>query len=263
MRLASALALAAASYLTLTLFDWLGLRYVGKPLQWRRAAWASFTSLSVGHNMGFAVLSSGAIRYRFYTRWGLSPFEVGKVIVFCAVTVALGLVTLGGSMLLIRPEIGSKTFGIEPFTAIILGLACLAFPAAYLLTAFARVGRLKCRRWELDVPPLKLAAQQVAIGTLNFALVAGCLHQSLNAIAGASYAAVATAYVLANTAAIASHVPGGLGVIEGSVLYLLPGEATIVAVLLFRVSYFLVPLPFGVLSFLISEVLISRRANMA
>lgn len=258
-RLANALALAAASYVSLTLFDWLGLRYAGRPLAWRRAAWTSFTSLSIGHNIGFAVLSSGAVRYRFYTRWGLSPFEVGKVIVFCGVTVALGLATLGGSILLIRPEVGDDTLGINSLAAFVVGLACLAVPAAYILAAFARVGRLKFRRWELDVPPIRLAVQQVAIGLINFALVAGCLHQSLNAISEVSYSEVATTYVLANTAAVASHVPGGLGVIEQSVLYLLPDGATIAGLLIFRVAYFIVPLPLGIISFVLSEFLISRR----
>ena len=101
-RLAAAGGFAAASYLCLTGFDYLALRYVGRPLPYRKAALASFTSLSLGHNIGFASLSSGAIRYRFYSRWGLRAGEVAKVILFCGVTVGLGLMLLGGAALLIR-----------------------------------------------------------------------------------------------------------------------------------------------------------------
>lgn len=39
--------------------------------QYPRAALASFTSLAIGHNVGVAALSSGAVRYRFYSRWAL------------------------------------------------------------------------------------------------------------------------------------------------------------------------------------------------
>src|SRR6266498_2466418 len=95
-RLMRAGCFAAASYLCLTGFDWLGLRYAGHPLAYRKAALASFTSLSLGHNIGFAALSSGAIRCRFYSRWGLDAEEVAKVIVFCGATVGLGLMILGG-----------------------------------------------------------------------------------------------------------------------------------------------------------------------
>jgi uncharacterized membrane protein YbhN (UPF0104 family) len=62
-RLLRAGGFAGASYLCLTGFDWLGLRYAGHPLAYRKVALASFTSLSLGHNIGFAALSSGAIRY--------------------------------------------------------------------------------------------------------------------------------------------------------------------------------------------------------
>lgn len=81
---------AAGSYVCLTGFDWLGLRYVGKPLPYRQAALASFVSLSLGHNIGFAGLSSGALRYRFYSQWGLTLAQVAKLVVFSGVTVALG-----------------------------------------------------------------------------------------------------------------------------------------------------------------------------
>jgi glycosyltransferase 2 family protein len=85
-RLALAGAFAAASYLCLTGFDALAVRYVGRVLPYRSVALASFCSLSIGHNVGLAALSSGAIRYRFYSRWGMSAEQVAKLILFCAIT---------------------------------------------------------------------------------------------------------------------------------------------------------------------------------
>ena len=43
---------AAASYLCLTGFDALAVRYVGRPLPYRQVATASFVALSIGHNIG-------------------------------------------------------------------------------------------------------------------------------------------------------------------------------------------------------------------
>lgn len=259
LRLAAACAFAAASYACLTGFDWLALRYAGHPLSYPRAAVASFTALSLGHNIGFAALSSGAIRYRFYSRWGLSAFQVGKVIVFCGVTVGLGLATLGGGAMLLQPGLGGKVLGAQPAFAAFLGALCLTIPAIYLWAAHAEIGKLRFRRWSLEVPSLRLAALQVVLGALNFSLVAACLHQALSAISEVSYPAVATVYVIANAAALASHVPGGLGVIESTVLFLLPDQSTIAAVLIFRCVYFLLPLPFGLASLLLSEVILRRR----
>lgn len=260
-RLAAVFAFAAASYLCLTAFDWLALRYAGWRLPYRQAALASFTALSLGHNIGFAALSSGAIRYRFYSRWGLSTFEVAKVILFCGVTVGLGLATLGGGALLLQPAVGARILGAQPSTAAFLGGLCLLIPAAYLGAAHAGIGRLSFRKWSIEVPTLKIAAQQIGLGTLNFSLVAACLHQALSAISEVSYTAVATVYVIANGAALASHVPGGLGVIESTVLFLLPDQGSVAAVLIFRFVYFLVPLGFGLCSFFLSEILLRRRGQ--
>ena len=77
-RLLAAGGFAAASYVCLTGFDALGVRYAGRPLAYGRVALASFTALSIGHNLGFAALSSGAVRYRFYRRWGLTGPAVGQ-----------------------------------------------------------------------------------------------------------------------------------------------------------------------------------------
>jgi uncharacterized membrane protein YbhN (UPF0104 family) len=253
-RLLGAGGFAAASYLCLTGFDYLALRYVGRPLPYPKAALASFTALSLGHNVGVAFLSSGAVRYRFYSRWGLDGAQVAKLILFCGLTVALGLMILGGAALLIQPSLAQAVTGLGRAAVVALGCALLALAALYLvLCAFVRAP-LVIRRWSVELPPLRLALGQVAIGPLNFACVAGCLHQALSGVADLSYLSVASVYVIANTTVLISHVPGGLGVIESVVMYLLPGKDLIGALLVFRFIYFLAPLPLGIATFAISEV---------
>lgn len=253
-RLLLAAGFAAASYFCLSGFDWLALRYAGKPLPYRRVVLASFCSLSLGHNIGFAALSSGALRFRFYSRWGLRVGDVAKVILFCGVTVGLGMATLGGFALLLRPDLGGKITGLGQPLVMTMGMVWLMVPAVYVaLAAFVR-RPLRLRGWSLAMPELKLALAQIAIGSANYAFVAACLHQTLAAAAGASYFAVAAIFVIANATALIAHVPGGLGVIESVVLFLLPGAPIIGAVLMFRVIYFLVPLCIGGPLFAITEL---------
>lgn len=250
---------AAASYLCLTGFDWLALRYVGQKLPYRKVALASFCSLSLGHNIGFAALSSGAIRYRFYSRWGVSGGDVAKIIVFCGTTVGLGLMILGGCALLLRSEIAVKITGLSQPAVLGGGLACLAAAGIYLVLS-ARLRRPLCiRNWRIEMPPLRLALGQVVIGPMNFAFVAGCLYQALSALGDVAYPAVVTVYVIANISALISHVPGGLGVIETVVLYLLPGANVIGGLLAFRAIYFLLPLAIGGPLFGLSELILKSR----
>ncbi|HZH52117.1 MAG TPA: lysylphosphatidylglycerol synthase domain-containing protein [Microvirga sp.] len=261
-RLVGAAACAAASYLCLTGFDYLALHYVGRPLPYRRAALASFTSLSLGHNIGLAALSSGAIRYRFYTRWGLSAGQVAKIIIFCGATVGLGLLTLGGVALLVRSALAVEITGLSRSIVMCLGAACLAMPAAYLILAALVRKPLKIRQWSIELPPLPLAFGQILVGSANFAFVAACLHQALLAVADVAYLGVASVYVIANAAALVSHVPGGLGVIESVVIFLLPQQNLIGPLLVFRFVYFLVPLSLGLPLLALTELVYRRSGSV-
>lgn len=256
---ALALGFAACSYLCLTVFDFLALRYVGKPLSYPRAALASFTSLAIGHNVGVAALSSGAVRYRFYSRWGLDSEEIAKLIVFCGVTVGLGLITLAGLCLILLPGTAGKIAGLGNTASTALGVACLAIGTVYMaLSAFLR-GELKVRSWRFKLPPLRLAVLQILVGTVNFAFVAACLKQLLNGEVG--YMETTAAYVVGNLTALVSHVPGGLGVLEATIGFLLGGSASIGALIAFRVVYFFIPLPLGVVLLLASEALLAPSAE--
>ena len=258
-RLALSGLFAAASYLCLTAFDWLALRYVEKDLPYRYVALASFCSLSLGHNIGFAALSSGAIRYRFYSRWGVSLGDVAKIILFCGVTVGLGLFILGGVALLLRSSLASEITGLPRAAIIVIGIACFAVAAAYVaLAAFVRK-TLRFRRWSIQLPPLPLALGQIVVGPLNFAFVAACLYHALAGLGDVTYLAVAAVYVIAVASALITHVPGGLGVIETVVLYLLPGGQLIGGLLAFRAIYFLLPLCIGGPLFGIAELAMRRR----
>jgi uncharacterized membrane protein YbhN (UPF0104 family) len=256
-------AFAAASYLTLTGFDWLALRYVGCKLPYPKIALASFCSLSLGHNIGFAALSSGAIRYRFYTRWGASPGDVAKIVVFCGITVGLGLMILGGCATLVRYDLASRVTGLPEAACIGLGVACLAAAAAYVALSTWKREPFRVRHWTVEIPPPRLALGQVLIGPINFAFVAACLYHALAAAEIVAYLEVAAVYVIANVTSLISHVPGGLGVIETVVRYLLPGANVIGALIAFRAIYFLLPLCLGGPLFGVTELVLWKRAGRA
>jgi uncharacterized membrane protein YbhN (UPF0104 family) len=260
VHLAFGLAFAAGSYLCLACNDWLGVRYAGRPLPFRQTALASFTGLSIGHNVGFAALSSGAIRYRFYSRWGLRAEEIAKVILFCGTTIALGLATLGAVGLWLRPDDAARASGLDSGTVSAVAISCLAFPLAYLGLSALVTKPLRIRHWQFHPPRLRLAMGQLAVGTVNVGLVAACLHQLLSAIGEAGYFKVAAASITANVMAIISHVPGGLGVLEATVVHALPGAASIAAVVAFRIVYYFIPLAIGVPLLIGSEFVLRDAA---
>lgn len=249
----------ACSYFSLTLFDTLAIRYVGAKLPYRRIALASFTALSIGHTVGVAAASSGAIRYRFYSRWGMGAGDIARIILFCAMTAGLGLNTLMGLALLLQANVAAKLLGFSQAGAIALGAACLLLTALYVALAAVLHRPLTIRRWEIPIPPVKLALAQISIGTIDFCFVAAALYELFPAIVAVGYFAVATVYVLANVASIVSHVPGGLGVLEAVVIHVLPEVSVIGALVVFRFIYFLVPFTIGAVLFAACELMQRRR----
>ncbi|EJB06271.1 putative integral membrane protein [Rhizobium leguminosarum bv. trifolii WSM597] len=254
----TALLFAAASYLCLGCFDLLAIRSLGKSLPYPKIALASFISLSLGHNIGFAGLSSGAFRYRFYSRWGLTTEDVAKIILFCGVTVGLGLVTLGGLALIVNPGDAGRLLRLDPASVRIFGVLALIVPVVYAALAFFIRGKLRLWRWSFQLPRFSIAVAQVVVGTINFILVSACLHQMLSAFGDVAFFRSVTAYVLANSAILATHVPGGLGVLEATVSYAVPQEASIGALIAFRCAYFFIPLALGTALLLISEIVFRR-----
>jgi len=244
---------AAASYLCLTLNDFLALRYVGKPLPYRYAALTSFVALAFGHNVGFAALSSGAIRYRFYSVKGLGSEDLAKIIVFCGTTIFLGMFVLGDTALLLRPEFGETMTGLSQPAVIGVGIGLLAFPLAYLVLAWCWRTPKKLFRWSIEMPGVGLAFAQLAVGTMNFMFVAACLYSVMSSVADVGYVEVLAAFVIANTATIVTHTPGGLGVIEVVVTLLLRRPDLVGAVLVFRFAYYLLPLAVGAIVFALAE----------
>ena len=235
----------AGSYLCLTANDTLAIRYTKGDLPYRRIALASLISLSIGHTLGLAAFSSGAVRYRFYTAWGLSAGDVGRIILFCGATVLVGLTTLGAIAALMQPPLVARMIGVGSGLVIAAGVVLLVLLAAYLaLTTFVR-RPIHIRNFTLPLPPLTLAIGQILVGTCDFLLVSAVLHQMLSASAEIGFFPVVAVYVMANTAAIVSHVPGGLGVIEAVILSLVPGANVIGALIAFRTIYFLIPFVIG------------------
>jgi uncharacterized membrane protein YbhN (UPF0104 family) len=249
-------AFAATSYTCLTVNDWLALQYVGKPLAYRRAALAGFVGLSLGHSIGFAGLSSGPIRYRFYSRWGLNAVEVAKLMLFCGATVAMGLLCLGAIVLVAAPTMVASSLHLSVPVGRGLGLALAALVAGYLALAGSGNTGISIRGTRLALPKLHLALAQTALGTLNFACVAACLDAALASSVHVSYAQVIAAFIVGNGATLASHVPGGLGVIETAVIYLVPhrGGALLGGLVLFRLVYYLLPLLLGLTTLLLAEI---------
>src|SRR5499427_8913477 len=79
------------AFCTLTFYDFFALRTIGKRhVPYRIAALSSFTSYSIGHNLGATVFTGGVVRLRIYSAWGLGIIDIAKIAFVTGLTFWLG-----------------------------------------------------------------------------------------------------------------------------------------------------------------------------
>ena len=254
-RLALAVALTGLNYMALAGYDLLAFTYIRRRVSRVRVAMASFLAYAISNSVGFAVLSGASVRYRFYTRWGLSADELTRIVVCCSVTFWLGLFALGGLSLVLGPLAGSSAL-MERAMLVGVGWALTAVPVAYLVATAVRKAPLRLRSLELPLPPLPVAAAQLFISALDWALAGSVLYALLPASA-LSFIQFLGLFLVAILLGLISHVPGGVGVFEGVLLLLLkPYLSTAMVVpslVVFRAVYYVLPLALGLTGLVLDE----------
>ena len=260
--LVCAAGMTAINYLVLTGYDLLAFEYVGKRLPLRRIVAASLVAYAIANNVGFAALSGASVRYRFYTRWGVTNAELTRIVFAYSVTFWLGLFALGGVALALGPLPSAHDLPGSALVASagwLLILAC----AAYLVAAAARRTPLRFVGFELPLPSFRMALAQLGVSALDWLLAAGVLFVLLPQ-GRVPFLAVLGAFLSAQLLGLVSHVPGGLGVFEGLMVVLLrpfisAGEL-LPTLVVYRAVYYMFPLACALLG-LIADELVQRRGG--
>ena len=262
--LAWAVAFTLLNYAVLCLYDLLAFRYIGQRQKPWKVAVASFTGYAISNSVGWAVISGTSVRYRFYSRWGLTAGDISRIIVFYNGTFWLGLLVLGGYGLAFDPHPDLVTLlgrlVVHGLGALLLGIALAYALAAVFWRKPVRVGR-----WTAPIPPPGTVALQFLLSTVDWAL-AGAVLYVLIPHTGLDFAEVLSAFIAAQLLGLASHVPGGVGVFEGAMAFLLRGYGApaelISSLFLYRLVYYLVPLA-GALAVLVADEVRLRRHALA
>jgi len=246
-RLAWALGLVVVNYTVLIAYDWLAVWYLKLRVPVRRVALAALVAYVTSYNFG-VLLGGTSVRYRFYSRWGLSIAEIARLVAVITLTCWLGLFALAGVVFLIVPLQIPGEVGLVIENIHVLGLLLLAAVGAYFAFGALKWMPHFLRKHKFEIPPVWVTTGQIIIAGSDFALAGAVLYVLLAPWTTAGYALVLAIYLLATVTSYISHVPGGLGVFELIVLTLLPhtdpaAKAHILSALLaFRVIYFLLPL---------------------
>lgn len=247
--------LIALNYGLLICYDLLALRYLCRSIPLRRVALVSFLGYALGNNLG-TLLAATPIRFRFYSRWGLSPSQIVVLISILGLTFWSGLWFLGGIVLVSVPvELpGEVTLPVGTRT---LGAILLALAIGYLVVCFTWRKPWPIGELHLRPPEPGLMSVQASVAAVDLLISATALYLVLPGDAVVPFAIVLAAYLVGIAISLITQVPGGLGILELILLTLLKesvGDSVLASVLIFRMLYYILPLLFGMLTLAAHEI---------
>ncbi|SUD89768.1 lysylphosphatidylglycerol synthase domain-containing protein [Psychrobacter phenylpyruvicus] len=256
-----ALLVVAFGYLVLTLYDKIALKHMHIDLPFKKVAFTSFTAYAIGHTIGLAILSASGVRFRMYGVNKVKAENIANVVWLVSMAFTFGITTLVALSLTLHPEatvtmMGQLDMQLSELSIDIpnllhsasvirgLGISLLAIVVGLLVWSGRQGRHIQIRGWRFDLPPAAMIIKQIIISIIDLASVAFVLYLLLPHDAGIGYFTVFSAFVQSMILAILSHVPGGLGVFELTMMASLPtvDKTYLLAVLLvFRLLYYLLP----------------------
>lgn len=246
------------AYLVLTIYDTTAFSYIGRHVAYGRVAFVSFLSYAFSHNLGFGGLTGGAVRYRFYSAWGVPALDIAKVILFAGAAYFLGAFAVAGGLILVNERTLAEVTDLPAWAISTVGILSLIGGCLYLLWSAAGRPIIRLRATIFPPPALRIAIAQLTVACMEWGFASAALYWLLPSQVGIDYWHFVGIYIIAYIAGMISHVPGGLGVLETVILLLLPEtvpkEAVVAAMISYRAVYFVLPLLIAATLFLIFEI---------
>ncbi|MGQ3213399.1 MAG: bifunctional lysylphosphatidylglycerol flippase/synthetase MprF [Shinella sp.] len=254
--IAMAVLFTGLSFFALIFYDANALDYIGRRTPFPSVAVTALMAYAVGNTVGFGPLSGGAIRFRAYSRLGLAPGEIARVIAF--VTLAFGLGLLCVSAL--------ATLAVAPRVAGILGIDALWLRAIALLVLAALIALFYAGRsgraigignFSLRLPDSRTTSRQFLVSAFDIAAAASALYVLLpdTHVGWPTFLAV---YAVAIGFGVLSHVPAGLGVFEAIIMAGLSNaigiDQLLGSLVLYRLIYYVLPLLLATVLLLVTEM---------
>jgi uncharacterized membrane protein YbhN (UPF0104 family) len=245
LRAASAFLLVIGSYLSLTAYDLLAVRTIGlNHISYRTAALSSFVSYPIAHGIGAVLPISAAIRYRIYSAHGVSAGDVARICFLTGTTFWLGNLTMLGLSGSCAPLAIGPLAELPRWTSRMLAMTLLLGILVYLGWVGSRARIIGRDKWTIRLPSGRAALVQLAVGIVDLSCAAAAMYMLIPPDMNAELANVAAIFAAAMVLGFVSHMPGGIGAFDATILIGLGGEhdePLIAALLLFRLFYHVIP----------------------
>ena len=186
-------------------------------------------------------------------RLGVSTGNIAKILGLSLATNWFGYMALAGvifsSGLVTMPPGWKVSTGALQGIGVVLVLLSLGYLAA---CQFSKKREWSVRGMEINLPSVRMACLQLALGALNWSLMAAVIFTLLPA--KLDYPLVLGVLLISAIAGVITHIPAGLGVLEAVFIGLLQHEASrgslLAGLIAYRAIYFILPLLIALVMYL-------------
>jgi glycosyltransferase 2 family protein len=255
LTLLAAAGITLVSYLVFGGYDLVGRWYTGHRLPVRQIVPLTFVCYAFNLNLG-AWVGGIALRFRLYSRLGLDMATITRIFSISLIANWVGYMLLAGTVFSLGMMDLPGDWAIGDRTLQFIGFGLLGVAAFYLLACqFSRRREWTFREHRIELPSLKMAVIQVALGAINWSLMASLIYLLLPE--EAFFPSILGILLVSSIAGVVTHVPAGLGVLEAIFIALLqhqiPVSSILAALIGYRAIYFLLPLGIAVIIYLVME----------
>ena len=252
---------AVAAHAAYISYDLLARLYTGHPLGIGQTAAVAGVCFAFNLNLG-ALVGGVALRYRLYSRFGLTTSVITRILGFSVLTNWIGYSALAGAAFASGLVDLPADAPISSAALRVLGGVLLLLAAAYMTACrWSRRRRWNVRGHTIELPQARMAVLQIAASVTHWSLVATVLYVLLQGKVG--FVTVLGALLLSSVAGVITHIPAGLGVLEAVFVSLLAGAHPInqllAALLAYRAVFYLGPLIVAGFAYLALELAARRR----
>ena len=158
---------AAGAFTVLALYEWAVVRYVKGEVGRAKPIVTALIAFPLGHAIGQAMLSGGAIRYRMYSPAGFSAMEVGATVLMCNLAYGLAVGLLLDVSLVLAADRLAPLFRLSAEWLVVLGCIGLAKDFGYMLLVAFRRAPVRIRGWSFKLPTPAMTALQYVVGVAD------------------------------------------------------------------------------------------------
>lgn len=254
-RLVIAVILTFFNYAVMIGYDLFGLRYAGVKAGIKKISAVAFIGDSLNANLGFSAIIGSALKFKFYSQWGIPARAVIKAVAVYTIAHWLGFFFLASISLLLQLNTSfNHSADLWKMCAGVL----FSLPVAFYLFCIFAGERIKWfTKLKFKIPDITTGLLLFLTGVIDWVLTALIFFIVMPSSSIAQFPAFASMYAFSHLAGMFSQVPGGIAVFESVALFFSGTDkvSLLGPLFLFRIIFFLLPFVFALIAFGIIELM--------